>query len=252
MNMKKFNFIALALLLVFLPGLQSCDDNDGYSLGDFALDWATVRVREGDTYFLKADNWGSLWPAATSIPGYKPVDGQRVVTYFNPLSDNTEGYDHFVKVERLYHILTKQVEEPKVWTPELEETYANDPILIFKGNMWIDGGYLNIIFCQNLPVKEKHLISLVHLPSAIDDREDGYINLQLRYNTYGDTTDYWRDGAVSFNLNSLDLEGMKGIKLQLNSIENGKVEVTFDLKDQALPESAKETILSDEMMKWIG
>lgn len=246
--MKKFNLIALALLLALLPGLQSCDDNDSYSLGDFAADWATVRVTGGDTYALMADNWGSLWPAATSIPGYRPVDGQRVLTFFNPLSDNTDGYDHFVKVEWIRNILTKQVEE---LVPENEEEYGNDPVLIYKGNMWIDGGYLNIIFRQNLPAKEKHRVSLVRVPSLIDDREDGYIRLELRYNTYGDITDYWRDGAVSFNLNSLELEGMKGIKLKLNSIENGEVEVTFDLKNQGMPESAKKAMLSEEMIEWV-
>lgn len=246
MNMKKFNLIALALLLALLPGLQSCDD-DGYSLGDFAFDWATVRVTNGDTYALMGDNWGSLWPAATSIPGYKPVDGQRVLTFFNPLSDNTDGYDHFVKVEWIRNILTKQVEE---LTPQNEEEYGNDPILIYKGNMWIDGGYLNIIFTQNLPAKEKHRISLVRVASLVDDREDGYVRLELRYNTYGDTIDYWGDGAVSFNLNSLhleDFEGMKGIILKLNSAENGEVEVTFDLKNEAMPESAKKVMLSDEI-----
>ena len=92
--MKKLGFLLLAWLLAMIPFLQSCDDNDGYSLGDFAVDWATVRVTEGDTYSLKADNWGSLWPAATSIPGYRPIDGQRVLAYFNPLWDTTEqGYD---------------------------------------------------------------------------------------------------------------------------------------------------------------
>lgn len=250
MNMKKFNLIALALLLALLPGLQSCDD-DGYSLGDFAVDWATVRVTNGDTYALMGDTWGSLWPAATSVPGYRPVDGQRVLTFFNPLSDNTDGYDHFIKVEWIRNILTKQVEE---LTAENEEEYGNDPILIYKGNMWIDGGYLNIIFTQNLPAKEKHRISLVRAASLVDDREDGYVRLELRYNTYGDTIDYWRDGAVSFNLNSLhleDFEGMKGIILKLNSVENGEVEVTFDLKNQAMPESAKKTVLSDEMMESI-
>ena len=38
-------------------------------------------------------------------------------------------------------------------------------------------------------------------------------------------------GAVSYNLNSLDIPSeTKGIKLKLNSEENGEVEVTFDLK----------------------
>ena len=174
-----------------------------------------------------------------------------MLTFFNPLSDNTDRYDHFVKVEWIRNILTKQVEE---LTPENEEEYGNDPILIYKGNMRIDGGYLNIIFTRNLPAKEKHRISLVRVASLVDDREDGYVRLELRYNTDGDTTDYWRDGAVSFHPNSLhleDFEGMKGIILKLNSIENGEVEVTFDLKNQSMPESARKTIVSEEVMKSI-
>ena len=101
----------MAMLTLMLPALQSCDDNDGYSLGDIAVDWATVRVVGGDTYSLNADRWGTLWPAATAIPFYKPIDGQRVITYFNPLYDNYEGYDHAVKVEHNYNVLTKQVED---------------------------------------------------------------------------------------------------------------------------------------------
>ena len=84
--MKKIKLLWMAMLTLMLPALQSCDDNDGYSLGDIAVDWATVRVVGGDTYSLNADRWGTLWPAATAIPFYKPIDGQRVITYFNPLS----------------------------------------------------------------------------------------------------------------------------------------------------------------------
>ena len=97
--MKRVKLLWVAMLTLILPALQSCDDGDGYSLGDIARDWATVRVVGGDTYALNADHWGSLWPAATAIPGYRPIDGQRVITYFNPLYDNYEGYDHGVKVE---------------------------------------------------------------------------------------------------------------------------------------------------------
>ena len=109
--MKKIKLLWMAMLILMLPALQSCDDNDGYSLGDIAVDWATVRVVGGDTYSLNADRWGTLWPAATAIPFYKPIDGQRVITYFNPLYDNYEGYDHAVKVEHNYNVLTKQVED---------------------------------------------------------------------------------------------------------------------------------------------
>ena len=41
--MKKFKWLLGMLLLALVPMLQSCDD-DGYSIGDFSWDWATVRA----------------------------------------------------------------------------------------------------------------------------------------------------------------------------------------------------------------
>lgn len=40
--MKKIKLLWMAMLTLMLPALQSCDDNDGYSLGDIAVDWATT------------------------------------------------------------------------------------------------------------------------------------------------------------------------------------------------------------------
>lgn len=236
----------MAMLTLMLPALQSCDDNDGYSLGDIAVDWATVRVVGGDTYSLNADRWGTLWPAATAIPFYKPIDGQRVITYFNLLYDNYEGYDHAVKVEHNYNVLTKQVED---LTAENESEFGNDPVWVNKDMMWIGGGYLNVIFRQNLPVKEKHLVSLVRdmRATAAEGEDDGYIHLEFHYNTYDDVTARQANGAVSFNLNSLDLTGKKGIKVKLNSVKDGETEVVFNLKGQSMPEEAKQVTLSDEV-----
>lgn len=83
--MKKFKWLLGILLLALVPMLQSCDD-DGYSIGDFSWDWATVRATGGGGYYLEGDNWGVIDPVATSIPWFKPVDGERVVAFFNPLS----------------------------------------------------------------------------------------------------------------------------------------------------------------------
>ena len=226
--MKKIKLLWMAMLTLMLPALQSCDDNDGYSLGDIAVDWATVRVVGGDTYSLNADRWGTLWPAATAIPFYKPIDGQRVITYFNPLYDNYEGYDHAVKVEHNYNVLTKQVED---LTAENESEFGNDPVWVNKDMMWIGGGYLNVIFRQNLPVKEKHLVSLVRdmRATAAEGEDDEYIHLEFRYKTYDDVT------------------GKKGIKVKLNSVKDGETEVVFNLKGQSMPEEAKQVTLSDEV-----
>ena len=126
--------------------------------------------------------------------------------------------------------MTKQVE---TLTPETDEEFGNDPVTIYQGDISISGGYMNIIFLQNLPAKdakEKHRISLVR---PQDDAElygeDGYVHLELRYNDYDDVTGYGNWGAVSYNLSSLNFtDATKGIKLKLNSSVNGDVEVAFD------------------------
>ena len=82
--MKKFKWLLGMLVLALMPMLQSCDD-DGYSIGDFSWDWATVRTTGGGGYYLVGDRWGIIDPVATSIPWFKPVDGERVVSFFNPL-----------------------------------------------------------------------------------------------------------------------------------------------------------------------
>ena len=50
--MKKLHWLFMAICLAVMPALQSCDDNDGYSLGDFTPPlWATVRVT-GNAFYL--------------------------------------------------------------------------------------------------------------------------------------------------------------------------------------------------------
>lgn len=226
--MRKLHWLFMAVCLAVMPVLQSCDDNDGYSIGDFTPPlWATVRVT-GNAFYLDCDVWGTLWPVNTDLGWYEPVDGKRVITMFNPLSDGFDGYDHAVKLLSLQDVLTKEVE---TLTPETEEEFGNDPVLIFKGDIGISGGYMNIVFMQNLPSKIKHRISLVRPQDDADlYGEDGYIHLELRYNDYEDLTGLRDYGAVSYNLNSLDVTSeTKGIKLKLNSEVNGEVELVFDI-----------------------
>jgi hypothetical protein len=228
--MRKLHWLFMVVCLAVMPALQSCDDNDGYSIGDFTPPlWATVRVT-GNAFYLDCDVWGTLWPVNTDLGWYEPVDGKRVITIFNPLSDGFDGYDHAVKLLRLYDVLTKEVE---TLTPETEEEFGNDPVAIFKGDIGISGGYLNIVFQQNLPSEKKHRISLVR---SQDDAEvygeDGCIHLELRYNNYDDLTGLRSPGAVSYNLNSLNITSeTQGIKLKINSEVNDEVELVFDFKN---------------------
>ena len=229
LTMKKTKMLLMLCLCALLPTLLcSCDDDDSYSLGDFTPPlWATVRTQGGTSFYLDCDVWGTLCPVNTDLQGYKPVDGQRVITSFNPLYDNYEGFDHAVKILTLQNVLTKQLE---TITPDTEEEYGNDPLLIYQGDMCVSGGYLNLLFLQNLPATEKHRISLVQSAEDLEDGvEDGYLHCQLRYNNYNDLTGYRAYGAVSFHLGELT-ESCQGVKVQLQSEKNGEVEVTFDFQ----------------------
>lgn len=222
MNRFKLTFVVVlaTLGLTFL----SCDDDDNYSLGDIAIDWATVVSVDPHTYYLQSDTWGSLWPAATSIPAYKPVDGQRVIAVFNPLYDDFQGFDLAIKVEEIDEVLTKDVE---ILTTENDEAFGNDPLYIHEGGIWVSGNHLNVAFLQNLPVREKHRISLV--TSAMEPDAQGYVALELRYNNFDDVTGIGRNSYVSFDLRPLmQTEGVKGITLKCNLEETGEHLSTFD------------------------
>ena len=183
--MKKFNWILMTLMVFFATTtFQSCDNSDGYSIGDIGASWATVRVLGGNSYYLDSDRFGTLWISADAARWYKPVDGERVVSYFNPLVDDYNGYDMAIKLEAIYPILTKKVEEI---TSNNEEDFGNDPIVIMEGDLWVSNGYMNVVFRQNVPANEKHRISLVQ-GELIDGDSEEYVYLALRYNTYNDKT----------------------------------------------------------------
>ena len=226
--MKKFLHLLLlaAASLSLVPAMQSCGD-DGYSLGSFTTpQWATVRMH-GASFYFDSDAWGTLWPVNTDLYWYKPVDGQRVITSFTPLADNFEGFDHAVKVLTLQDVLTKQVE---TLTTDNDSLLGRDSLLILQGDVGISGGYMNLVFQQNLPLGTKHRISLVHAEAdSLTYDAEGYVNLELRYNDYDDLTGRYQPAAVSFNLNSLDITpDTRGIRLRFNSVVNGAVTLDFD------------------------
>lgn len=227
--MKKLNFYLLSMIIMTVPVLQSCDHNDGYSLGDFVVRMATVRMTDGNAYYLEIDNGKILWPAATAIPWYKPVDGQRTLANYTLLSDRFDGYDHAIKVNYLSNVLTKSVEE---LTEENEEEFGNDPAYI--ENMWIGANYLNVQFVFNIPNAKPHRVSLVRNmaeEALIDD--EGYFRLEYRYNNQDDVSDYKRRSLVSFNLGeygpqSITQQLKKGLKVKINSVVNGEREIVFE------------------------
>lgn len=231
--MKKLNLYLLTMMMVVIPFLQSCDD-DGYSLGDFIFRMATVHVISGNTYYLETDNGDKLWPAATQIPWYKPIDGQRVWADYTPLSDQIPetDYKHAIRVNYLFNVLTKTVDE---LTAENEEAIGNDPAYIT--DMWVSSNYLNMELVLNIPYDKPHRVSLVE--NMLDDDpvidEEGYVCLEYRFKREKDFSNSGRINYVSFNLGEygplrLTDDAIKGLKVKINSIENGERVIAFEYK----------------------
>jgi len=74
--MKKFSFLFVGLLmaLAVLPVLQSCNDDDGYSIGDIGQTIGTIRVT-GNHYYILSDGGKAILPITSDPYGYQPVDG---------------------------------------------------------------------------------------------------------------------------------------------------------------------------------
>ena len=65
--MKKLKKYWIVASFVFAGLLQSCDDDEGYSIGDIANDWVTIRVEGEGVYSFTSDTWGTMYPAANAV-----------------------------------------------------------------------------------------------------------------------------------------------------------------------------------------
>lgn len=200
--------IFLAALIIF----TACNKNDGYSLGAFQISVATVHKIDNHSYSLTLDNGKKLWPAAYNVK-YNPKDSQRVFVNYTLLSDQYGIYDHMIKVNDMWKILTKDIVEI---TSENEAEIGSDPIRI--NNMWIASDFLSIGFKFNYGGVRPHHVNLVK--SQVVQNQDGEetIELEFRHNTFGTGTNnlnhLW-DGLASFDLKPLRRNDIDSIKLKV-------------------------------------
>ena len=223
------------LMTVFTLSFFISCDNDGYSLGDFQISPGTVKVSTPGTYYLLLDNGKKLWPAAQDFPFY-PKEDQRVWANYTLLSDNQDGFDHYVKVNALSKILTKDAIEI---TNAQEDSIGNDKARI--NDIWFAEKYISVVFECNSHPGSKHFLNLVH-NTETDYPEDGNVYLEFRQNRFKapettqmsgsvsfDVTKYLSEGKdeISFIIISNDFDGIK--KYEIKVRKDGKApEVSID------------------------
>jgi len=200
--MKKLLTFAIiwGALLAFLP---SCN-NAGYSLNEFRVNIATVQPLDGGAFSLLLDDGRNLWPAASAIR-YFPRENQRVFLNYTILSGRHGEFDHLIRINNIWNILTKQVIE---LTAENADKIGDDPVIINR--MWEGGDFLNVSFTFNWGGTRPHYINLVK-NTTVENTFDDVIELEFRHNAYGSRNSFNRDGFVSFDLRPFRIEGQDEI-----------------------------------------
>lgn len=191
--MRKTNPILGIFLLGLIYVLFSCDDNNKYSLGDFRINIATVEPVGDNAYALVLDNGDRLWPAATDVR-YLPKFNQRAIVNYTILSDRQGEYTHYVKVNDIWNVLTKQILE---LTTENADSIGNDPVQV--NAVWVGGDYLNVDFMFNYGGNRPHAINLVENALSSSSTSND-IELEFRHNAYGSTNNQLYEGFACFDL----------------------------------------------------
>ena len=207
--MKRLLFLLLPLFFI-----ASCKDDEHYSLDDYSIDIATVENTDGGTYFyFSLDDSTRMWTATSELKYYRPVNGQRIIANYTILTNKpiSAGYDHDVKLNDVYEVLTKGIFNI---TPGTQDSIGNDYVYI--EDIWIGSDYLNVEFVY--PGSNKtHFINLVADTSKT--YTDGKTHLEFRHNSNGDYPHLNRWGMVSFNLKSLQKADKSNVDLVIHTKE---------------------------------
>ncbi len=211
--MKKLWFMLPLLAMVFL---NSCNDDEGYSLGDYWLASATF-MADSNYYYIQTDAGKALFPSATNIPANKHEDGNRILVSYTILQDAPaeSKYDYLVKINGTSDILTKGIFSfTAETTQEVKDSIGHNAVTI--RDTWFTNDFLNVEF-EYGGGSRIHYISLVKDETeALTD--DGAVILELKHNTNGDPYNYLQWGIASFDISELQQEGQDSISIFVRAL----------------------------------
>ena len=243
----KRKLLYAALLIIVLSSFFACDNNDGYSLNDFRISIASVVPEAGQSYSLLLDNGKKLWPAASDIH-YRPSANQRVFVNYTILSDKMDGFDHYIKVNDIWNVLTKPVIE---LTEQNKDSIGNDPVRM--NEIWIGDHYLNTGFSFNYNGMKPHAINLVRNKTITTEEEEDadLIELEFKHNSYNSTSNSLVNGFACFDLRPFQREDKNSIliKVLVKDWDGEKeYELTYNYNDMSKDktESVTPNITSNE------
>lgn len=223
---KLLLFVAVAVSCsIAISFLQSCDNDDDYSLGNYIVAMATVAKETGTVYpYFVLDNKKTVWVAASAVAYEGLQPGQRVIGNFTILADDRDGFDYYARVNNYTLVLTKDVIN---LTEDNVDSIGNSETTII--DIWVGANYLNVEFWMVYPSYKKHMVNLVNNRMLPVDN-DGYAHLEFRYNNMGDDKGKMVPSIVSFDLGQYGPSNkeLRGLKVKVNSLKGGEKAYTFD------------------------
>ncbi|MDR0429705.1 MAG: NigD-like protein [Tannerellaceae bacterium] len=239
--MKKMKLFTMGVGLMLMTLIfNSCLDDDVYSLDHTWLSIATARPIDDNSFYLTLDDSTTLWPGAPLHINYQPTRPQRVQINYTKLSDNFQGYDHAIKLNRTDTIRTKSIAEN--FGAKNDSIYGVNPVEITA--MWVGDGFLNVVF------KTYFSGGITHFVNLIPQKAEGGnpYQLEFRHNAFNDQSDYLRYGLVAFDLSGLPSTEGKDVTLEIKTKTfNG--EKVFEKKYNSGKNTGKEFRLSAENLE---
>ena len=188
-----------AVVLCALPSCSDESDMENLPTSDCPaqgklLAIGTLRLLTPTGYCFDLDEGHRLLPADTSsVRGYQPVEGQRAIVIFTPLSERPGEYSGFI-----HHIEEMLTLDATLLSSQQADTLGNDPISISEA--WIAAGHLNIRYQMLGDLQKQHTHTL-HAVLPLARQESGHSPLiELRHHAHGDTGSDLCSGVASFRL----------------------------------------------------
>jgi hypothetical protein len=208
--------------------------------------WATISTTYGmppgeeyPFYFITDDSLLYCPMNHTSIDDdFEPVDGQRLILYykFKETTTQEEGEEETLNPGDIKHIDIVQMQ--LVDTKEFYYTYEPDTLgtdRVEPQYLWFAGGglgtkrYLNLQLSIQAYNPEKHSFVMAYNLSRETPLEDGYYCLELHHQAKDDPLYNNYNTLISYPLEGPCVEeGVKGLKITVNTINQGIKVYTLD------------------------
>jgi hypothetical protein len=202
-------FLMISVLLAL--GFASCADDEGYSLDKYWVSIATINKTGDNAYYFTLDNDEKLWVAAP-VGLNLDLKNERAIINYTILSDAQNGYDHYVKLNRLSEVLTKDIIYIAPDDQIKQDSIGYSPVKVYS--VWGGDDYLNISFGFNVGGVETHMINLVSADPDLSKDED-IVSLEFRHNQKSDPEYYPSKSYVSFNLAPYKVAGRDKLTIEL-------------------------------------